>query len=646
MKVDGIIQKGDVAKYQIIIKHANFNMQRDDFFVIFHYGMTGETMRIDKEQMFHDEDGNWFLTLPSADLPLGQVKAETHYMVKDSDMSDHVREEAEWDWIGFVTESPCPQFAYKCKHNMYLCENSNNHVKFVRVWRGDANSMYMTLRTSEGEPTKDSTELQLQVQKHDLGDMDDMPSDYRLQFTGPEIDERLAQVGENKDAIEKETTRAKEAEQQLQESINGINELIPGQATPDNQLADKDFVNSSIATNSAHFKGTYSSAEELQEVDATNNDYAIVEQTDEDGNSSYHRYKYVDGTGWSFEFSINNTPFTSEQWKAINSAITEGDVEKLRALLTREQLDAILNGKQDAIADLEDIRKGAKAGATAVQPSELKESEKNLKEQFNKLEERVSGLEGIGGGTYEPTIDESTEVNNTIGSIESGTPLSELKGKTFSELTDMMLVKETWTDPKYSHSVGLSLKESIVLVGSAVSAPVVTATWNSNVTPVDNNNIQTNLIVSPTIGDDNIVKTAGDYRYTLGYSYGEGYYDINSNLGHEKRITVPAVTNGSITRVLQATYNWYVDGAAQSPLVPINTAYTVTKSLTGQPVIKIPGKNSEINVQADLGFGYMDVEWVKTIENDPVAGIDYVVYTKPDSYSASVPHRITFTIRL
>lgn len=161
MNKDKIIQKGDTAKYQLTITHQDFDQQRDDFFVILHYGMVGDTRRIDKKQMPHDEDGNWFLLFPTANLPLGQVKAETHYMVPDSDIEGGVREEVEWDWLGFVTDSPCPNFAGKCACH---CDGED-HVTFMRVWRGDVNSLYMNLRTSDGEYVKDNDGNQLVVRK-------------------------------------------------------------------------------------------------------------------------------------------------------------------------------------------------------------------------------------------------------------------------------------------------------------------------------------------------------------------------------------------------------------------------------------------------------------------------------------------------
>lgn len=130
--------------------------------------------------------------------------------------------------------------------------------------------------------------------------------------------------------------------------VTAIEEKIPSQASSTNQLADKNFVNSSISTATATFKGTYNSVAELEQVTADANDYAFVISTDSAGNTVYNRYKYSEYR-WQFEYALNNSSFTAAQWAAINSAITSGDVEKLAALPTKVQLDALLAAKQDTL---------------------------------------------------------------------------------------------------------------------------------------------------------------------------------------------------------------------------------------------------------------------------------------------------------
>ena len=128
-----------------------------------------------------------------------------------------------------------------------------------------------------------------------------------------------------------------------------INGLIPTQASSSNQLADKNFVNSSIATNTANFIGTFNSVADLEAYSGTltNNDYAFVVGTDSAGNTVYDRYKYTDATtppSWIFEYELNNSSFTAAQWDAINSGITSGDVSLIgTALQPNDNISELTN---------------------------------------------------------------------------------------------------------------------------------------------------------------------------------------------------------------------------------------------------------------------------------------------------------------
>lgn len=139
--------------------------------------------------------------------------------------------------------------------------------------------------------------------------------------------------------ISAEAARAAGVEGALQAAIDIINGKIPAQATTSNQLADKDFVNSSISTATADFRGTYNSLQELEQVTANANDYAFVIATDAAGNTVYKRYKWVVGTGWTWEYDLNNSSFTAAQWAAIQSGITAALVTKLSDLPTNTELN-------------------------------------------------------------------------------------------------------------------------------------------------------------------------------------------------------------------------------------------------------------------------------------------------------------------
>lgn len=151
-------------------------------------------------------------------------------------------------------------------------------------------------------------------------------------------------------------------------NISTINGKIPSQASSSNQLADKDFVNSSIASGTATFRGTFNAlelnlpgatttAEKQAIIDdwsgsddtaaqtlvaglipgvipagttLTNSDYVFIAvdqtPTGDAGEDWFWRFKYVKpstaaGT-WAYEYTLNNSSFTDVQWKTINSLVT------------------------------------------------------------------------------------------------------------------------------------------------------------------------------------------------------------------------------------------------------------------------------------------------------------------------------------
>lgn len=121
-----------------------------------------------------------------------------------------------------------------------------------------------------------------------------------------------------------------------------VSSMIPSQASAENNLADKDFVNSSIANSTATFRGTFTSIDLFPTEGIDGNDYVFLETADALGNQKYDRYKYSNGA-WVYEYTLNNSSFTEEQWKAINSGITN---TYLSTLATKEYVD---NAIQQAI---------------------------------------------------------------------------------------------------------------------------------------------------------------------------------------------------------------------------------------------------------------------------------------------------------
>ena len=125
------------------------------------------------------------------------------------------------------------------------------------------------------------------------------------------------------------------------QELETINEKIPNQASSENQLADKDFVNSSIQNMAANFVTPDALGAEIwgsldllragpwffegAPYSPTRNDYANF--FDEEDGSTW-RAKFS-GTIWSPDFKINNSGFTAEQAAALNSGATEELIDKL-----------------------------------------------------------------------------------------------------------------------------------------------------------------------------------------------------------------------------------------------------------------------------------------------------------------------------
>ena len=134
----------------------------------------------------------------------------------------------------------------------------------------------------------------------------------------------------------------------LQEELDGINAKIPAQASATNQLADKDFVNSSIENAAAYYitkdaaGNPFATKAELDAATVfysggqirvpTRNDYTVVlhdesKEIEETGEQPTTRYLY--DNGWNYQYIVNNSGLTADQWKAVNSGATAEIIESV-----------------------------------------------------------------------------------------------------------------------------------------------------------------------------------------------------------------------------------------------------------------------------------------------------------------------------
>ena len=163
-----------------------------------------------------------------------------------------------------------------------------------------------------------------------------------------------------------EITAREGADTTLQNNINTINGKIPSQASTTNQLADKDFVNSSINAFAAYYitknaagdpfatKAELTGASTFYSGGAvrvpTTNDYCIVladeSKQSETGVDPTTRYSYQ-GNQWEYQYTVNDTPLTAVQLAALNSGITSADVTQITT--NASNITSLQSGKQDAL---------------------------------------------------------------------------------------------------------------------------------------------------------------------------------------------------------------------------------------------------------------------------------------------------------
>lgn len=124
--------------------------------------------------------------------------------------------------------------------------------------------------------------------------------------------------------------------------IDAINGKIPTQASSSNQLADKDWTNSTINSLAAFYitknaqGDAFDSVAQLQSATVfysggqvrvpSRNDYCLV-RVDELHDNASTRWIYQNG--WQFQFVVNETALTAAQLAAINSGITSILVGKI-----------------------------------------------------------------------------------------------------------------------------------------------------------------------------------------------------------------------------------------------------------------------------------------------------------------------------
>lgn len=341
----------------------------------------------------------------------------------------------------------------------------------------------------------------------------------------------------------------------IHQVIEAILALIPSAATALNQLADKAFVNSTVATNTSTFRGTYNVVTDLglaynashQDIatallshiaTADNNDYAFVQipvsGTSEDIRVT-ERYKF-NGEDWAYEYDLNNSGFTAAQWAAINSGITALLVEKLGALPTAAELATSLAGKQNVLTfdnvPVSGSDNPVKSGGlyqlfTAIDakfPSDASSSNKLVAE--NRLAAYVTAIIEALDASFDFTSADGhitfrmTQTNGVIASVQiltsdiaSASALTTLGGRVSTNETDIANLQQLYNNLQQSKPVPVtslptSGQQQGVIYRLAGTTSYADYMWNGSswVLMAEYNNA---VDEEPLASSDNLAKSGG-----------------------------------------------------------------------------------------------------------------------------------------
>lgn len=271
---------------------------------------------------------------------------------------------------------------------------------------------------------------------------------------------------------------------------------------------------------------------------------------------------------------------------------------------------------------------------------------KSEQEQINiKIEQNTENISNIQENISSLSVYETELPDETESSVLQGTTVEQLKGKNFNEIIDTLLFPTIVRDliqPQLYYSVS----QNIVEVGTPNVNP--TLVFVKNDAGNESSRKETISYNDEVLESLETYSSIGDYTYKGVVEYEAGEYLID-NKGEVTEIRIEAGSIEASTKIT-ATYPWYAGNTSQvqkQTLVSFNQpTSTIEISLTGQAVIKLPGKNSQLSMfKVDGGLGFLDVDltgWNTSTED--IAGFTYKVWTKKDSYSAILPHQLKFTL--
>ena len=273
--------------------------------------------------------------------------------------------------------------------------------------------------------------------------------------------------------------------------ITAINNKIPSAATSSNQLADKDFVNSTVTTLLARYITSsaggdsftthaalatgpyYLDGTAVTTSDLHNNDYAMV-MADETHDNKPARYIWS-GSQWSFQYVLNNTTFTQAQVDALNSTITSNLVSDYNTHIADTNIHVTATDKSNWNAKQAAIT----GAATTVTTNNLTASRVLVSNSSGKIAvdadvttKELSYLDGV-------TSSIQTQLNNKQATLVSGTNIKTINNNSIlgsGNLTVDGLPSQTGQSGKYLTTNGTTASWVAI---EEYTANEVETLWNS-----------------------------------------------------------------------------------------------------------------------------------------------------------------------
>ena len=261
---------------------------------------------------------------------------------------------------------------------------------------------------------------------------------------------------------------------------------------------------------------------------------------------------------------------------------------------------------------------------------------------------------------YSSQIADEVTTTSAVGAIAAGTTAEKLKGKSFTELMDMIFFPTVYPVAQ-NPSISLTTMSSPQLVGTAITASSASSSFNQRVYTL-NGKVTTVKVVGPGTKTNQTWKPSatniveGNNTVTVEYSYTQGEQP-KDNKGNPHGTPKPAGTlSKSATVIGVYQYKWGVGTATNN--IPLTTSTSFEFKAPAEeasPTVKkhcfsIPSKYTVKTIEL---FNTLSNQWVaqsvdlfgnkETVQNTNPS-IEYTTYKRSDAaFNGEARYRITFT---